>query len=128
MAADIERLARFDREAKTLAALNHPNIAAIYGLERSNGQTALARCAGLRPCEDAPRATGEQRLLSFANDGGGYARDGARNGVVHVARTVQGQEMERTTNVWAFGCVLFEMLTGPAASGGDSATDVLAAS
>ena len=41
MAADAERLARFDREAKILAALNHPNIAAIYGLEKSAGQTAL---------------------------------------------------------------------------------------
>ena len=36
-AHDPERLARFQREAKMLAALNHPNIAAIYGLEQSNG-------------------------------------------------------------------------------------------
>ncbi len=41
VASDAERLARFQREAEVLAALNHPNIAAIYGLERSNGMTAL---------------------------------------------------------------------------------------
>src|SRR5688500_1966719 len=40
-ADDPERLARFEREAKTLAALNHPNIAIIHGFEDSNGIQAL---------------------------------------------------------------------------------------
>ena len=40
-AHDPERLARFQREAKILASLNHPNIATIYGLEQSNGTTYL---------------------------------------------------------------------------------------
>ena len=41
LAADAERIARFEREAKTLASLNHPNIAAIYGFEKSSGVHAL---------------------------------------------------------------------------------------
>ena len=41
VAADAERLSRFQREAEVLASLNHPHIAAIYGLERSDGITAL---------------------------------------------------------------------------------------
>src|SRR5262245_24410889 len=41
VAADPERIARFEREAKTLAALNHPNIAQIYGVEESGGVRAL---------------------------------------------------------------------------------------
>ena len=42
VANDADRLARFQREAEVLASLNHPNIAHIYGLERSEGTTALA--------------------------------------------------------------------------------------
>src|SRR5215510_10242742 len=41
LASDPERIARFEREAKTLAALNHPNIAHLYGLEDSDGRQAL---------------------------------------------------------------------------------------
>ena len=41
VSGDPDRLARFQREAEVLAALNHPNIAAIYGLEKSDGTTAL---------------------------------------------------------------------------------------
>jgi serine/threonine-protein kinase len=41
LARDPERMARFEREAKVLASLNHPNIASIYGLEESNGSRAL---------------------------------------------------------------------------------------
>src|SRR5262245_43031173 len=41
VSADPDRLARFEREARTLATLNHPNIAQIYGLERGQGMTAL---------------------------------------------------------------------------------------
>src|SRR5262245_51486086 len=41
LAADVERLARLQREAEVLASLNHPHIAQIYGLEKSDGSTAL---------------------------------------------------------------------------------------
>ena len=41
LASDAERIARFEREAKTLASLNHPNIAQIYGFEKSGGAHAL---------------------------------------------------------------------------------------
>jgi serine/threonine protein kinase len=50
VASDPERVARFEREAKALAQLNHPNVAAIYGLEEGGGMTALVM--ELVECED----------------------------------------------------------------------------
>jgi hypothetical protein len=44
LAGDAKRLARFQREAEVLAALNHPNIAGVYGLDRTGTTTALFRC------------------------------------------------------------------------------------
>ena len=55
-AADPERIARFQREAKTLASLNHPHIAAIYGIEEANGAHALVmELVQVRICRIASR-------------------------------------------------------------------------
>ena len=62
VARDPERLARFEREAKLLASLNHPNIAAIYGLEQADGVSFLVlELVGDRPSRQA-RARGRSRL------------------------------------------------------------------
>ena len=60
-AADLERLARFQREAEVLASLNHPNIAAIYGLENADGMRALVH--GIRR-GGKPRRTHRTRAYS----------------------------------------------------------------
>ena len=49
LARDAERMARFEREAKVLASLNHPNVASIYGLEESNGDRAPKKNYRIRP-------------------------------------------------------------------------------
>jgi eukaryotic-like serine/threonine-protein kinase len=57
LAADSDGLARFQREAEVLASLNHPSIAAVYGLEESGGITALVtEFVGGRICRSASRA------------------------------------------------------------------------
>ena len=86
--ADPDRLARFEREAKVLASLNHPNIGAIYGLEEADGQKALAleliegptladRIAqGLVPLAEAlPIAEQIAEALEAAHDQGVIHRD-----------------------------------------------------
>jgi dipeptidyl aminopeptidase/acylaminoacyl peptidase len=182
---DADRQARFDREAHLLAALNHPNIAAIYGiaaegttralvLELVEGQTLFERLA--RGSMPVPDALGVARAivdaLETAHERGIVHRDlkpanikVTPDGVVKVLDfglaklaepevasgetvtatpgvSVEGQVLgtpaymspeqargklvDKRTDIWAFGCVLYEMLTGRPAFEGDTASDVIA--
>ena len=191
VAADAERLARFQREAEVLARLNHPNIAAIYGLERSNGVTALVmelvegptladRIAqgpipvdealtiakqiaealeaaheqgiihrDLKPANIKVRSDGAVKALDFGLAKALEPVSGTRidatasptitspammTGVGMLLGTAaymspeqaRGKAVDRRTDIWAFGCVLYEMLTGKRAFAGDEVSDVLA--
>ena len=76
VAADADRLARFQREAEVLAALNHPHIAAIYGLEKADGTTALVMelVEGPPGNGDEPRPSRRDPFISLPNDSGGDRR------------------------------------------------------
>jgi len=187
VAADAERLARFQREAEVLAALNHPNIAAIYGLERSSGMTALVMelvegptladriAQGAIPVDEAlPIAKQIAEGLEAAHEKGiihrdlkpaniklrpdsvvkvldfGLAKaltpdpvaDLSNSPTLSFAATqagmilgtagymspeqAKGRTVDKRTDVWAFGAVLFEMLTGTPAFAGDDISDTLA--
>ena len=189
-AADPERLARFEREAKTLAALNHPHIAAIYGFEKSAGTHALvmelvegddlsqriARGAipldealpiakqiaealeaaheqgiihrDLKPANIKVRADGTVKVLDFglakALDPAAASSPEAMNSptITSPAMTqagmilgtaaymapeqARGQMVDRRADIWAFGAVLFEVLTRRRAFGGDDVAETLA--
>jgi Tol biopolymer transport system component len=189
-AHDAERLARFQREAKLLAALNHPNIATIHGMEESNGTHYLVmelvsgetlqdriHREGALPVEEAlPIAKqiaealeaahekgiihrdlkpanvkvtpeGKVKVLDFglakAFAGDGITEDPSNSPTLSGMATVQGvilgtaaymspeqargKSVDKRTDIWAFGCVLYEMLTGRQAFQGEDVTDILAA-
>jgi serine/threonine protein kinase/Tol biopolymer transport system component len=186
-ALDVDRIARFQREAQMLAALNHPNIAAIYGVEESKGRQALvlelvegptiaeAIARGPIPLDEtASLARQMADALGAAHDKGIIHRDlkpanvkitsagavkvldfglakvwaGAAETASGTSPTVtatslgerailgtpaymspeqaRGRPLDKRTDIWSFGCVLFEMLTGRSAFGGDTISDTIA--
>ena len=184
--SDPTRRARFDREARTLAALNHPHIAAIYGTDESGGVPALVlellegdTLAGvlaraprqrlppqkalsivrqiaealesahdkgivhldLKPSNVMVTADGRVKVLDFGlatalgdDDGGNSDAPSmatAAQGLIVGSpaymspEQAQGQPTDKRTDVWAFGCLLFEMLSGKRAFTGDTASATL---
>lgn len=177
-AADPERMARFEREAKVLASLNHPHIAQIYGLEEGalvmelvEGETLrgplpldtvlgyarqIADALGaahekgivhrdLKPGNIMVTAAGTIKVLDFglaaiapSGDSGNpetsptltisATRAGAILGTAaYVApEQARGKPVDRRADIWAFGVVLYEMVTGRQLFQGETVSDVLA--
>src|SRR6202049_4898753 len=189
-AHDADRLSRFQREAKMLASLNHPNIATIHGLEQSGGTSylvmelvsgetlaervkrdgavpidedlAIAKQIAealeaahekgiihrdLKPANVKVTPEGKVKVLDFglakAFEGDATNEDIGNSPTLSRAATMQGvilgtaaymspeqargKSVDKRTDIWAFGAVLFELLTGKQAFHGEDITDILAA-
>jgi hypothetical protein len=193
-ARDPERLARFEREARFLATLEHPNIAGIHGLEEAGGVRFLvlelvdgatladrlhaplrpptrealglalqiaqaleaAHAKGvvhrdLKPANIKITASGQVKVLDFGlakaldTGDGGVLRGASRPGPSSISAAATGQgvllgtadymspeqargeAVDLRADIWAFGCVLYEILTGQNAFTGRTLSDVLAA-
>jgi Tol biopolymer transport system component len=198
---DVERMARFEREAQVLASLNHPNIAAIYGLEESaasggaqpgvaalrtralvmelvEGPTLAERIASgpmlleealhfakqiaealeyahdrgiihrdLKPANVKITTDGKVKVLDFglakALSDDVSAQDASHSPTLSMAATkagiilgtaaymspeqARGKPADRRADIWAFGVVLYEMLSGRQIFGGETASDSMAA-
>ena len=187
MTADPERVARFQREAHILASLNHPHIAAIHGLEESDGHRFLvleliegetlaqrleagrltlvnaltmarqiadavqaAHDKGIihrdiKPANIALTPDGRVKVLDFGlaktleppridDASASVTQTGAGTQIGVVLGTAaymspeqaRGLASDKRTDIWAFGCVLYEMLAGHRAFTGRTMSDVIA--
>ena len=184
-----ERLSRFEREARILASLNHPNIASIYNLEQAEDQTflVLELVPGLTLDEMiAKESIGIKEALSICGQVAAALEAAHEKGIVHrdlkpanikitpknvvkvldfgIAKIInpnffsdnlsqvktigldetgqgmvlgtvtymspeqaRGKQLDKQTDIWSFGCVLFETLAGQKAFDGETVSDVLVA-
>jgi serine/threonine-protein kinase len=112
VAGDPERLARFQREAEVLAALNHPNIAQVHGLEKS------APSAEAQPYGNAPTVTSPALTMPGVIPGTAASMS---------PEQAKGKTVDKRADIWAFGVILYEMVTGKPLFAGDAVMETLAA-
>ncbi len=181
-AGDPDRLARFEREARALAALNHPNIATLHGMEEAGGWHFLIMelvegksLRGPLPLEEALRIArqivealeaahesgithrdlkpgnimvkpdGTVKVLDFGlakvsssrhtsrKDSLDLSGNGTLQGLIlgtaayMAPEQARGMPVDKRADIWAFGVLLYEMLTGKPMFKGETVTDILAA-